>query len=157
MLALQIYNKHIHNLGKVFCTLSAKKDTCFGDSGGPLLAHTATSNGEVVLAGVVSWGPPGSCATTNMPTVNTDITQLKNWVATVKRKAAAATKAEEAAAVEAYVAKGTYSLPISLPDGQIRLDFARPAGDAELSIWAMPTKTLHALYGTIAVLIALAV
>ncbi|MHC4212571.1 MAG: hypothetical protein ACYSWP_04255 [Planctomycetota bacterium] len=58
--------------------------------------------------------------------------------------------------MDAYVAKGTYSLPVSLPQGQIRLDFARPAGDVELTIWAMPTRTLYALYGTAAVLVALA-
>ena len=59
--------------------------------------------------------------------------------------------------MEAYVAKGTYSLPVSLPQGQIRLDFARPAGDVELTIWAIPTRTLYALYDTVAVLVALAI
>ena len=40
----------------------------------------------------------------------------------------------------AYVAKGTYSLPVTLPAGQVRLDFARPSGDAQLSIIAVPIR-----------------
>jgi hypothetical protein len=50
--------------------------------------------------------------------------------------------------VQAYVAKGTYSLPVSLPEGEVRLDFARPGADAKLTLWAVPTRLLHSLYGT---------
>lgn len=57
--------------------------------------------------------------------------------------------------LQPYVAKGTYSLPVTLPQGDVRLDFARPSGDAELSIWAVPEKTIHGLYGTVAVIVAL--
>jgi hypothetical protein len=57
----------------------------------------------------------------------------------------------------AYVATGTYSLPISLPAGQVRLDFARPMGGAELSIWAVPAKTMNNLYVGVIVIIALGV
>jgi hypothetical protein len=54
-----------------------------------------------------------------------------------------------------YTAKGTYSLPVSLPEGEIRLDFSRPAGEAELSVWAVSHGTMRNLYGTIAIIIAL--
>jgi hypothetical protein len=55
----------------------------------------------------------------------------------------------------AYVATGTYSLPVTLPKGQVRLDFARPMGDAELSIWAIPSGASRKLYTGLIIIIAL--
>jgi hypothetical protein len=55
----------------------------------------------------------------------------------------------------AYIARGTYSLPVTLPAGQVRLDFARPMGDAELSIWAIPSGASRKLYTGLIVIIAL--
>jgi hypothetical protein len=67
--------------------------------------------------------------------------------------------AETAAAIEEgvlpYVAAGTYSLPVTLPAGAVRLDFARPMGEAELSILAVPVNAIHRLYGSLAVLAVL--
>jgi hypothetical protein len=54
-----------------------------------------------------------------------------------------------------YVAKGTYSLPVALPEGEVRLDFARSAGQAQLSIWAVPVATIRNLQATAAVVVAL--
>jgi hypothetical protein len=54
-----------------------------------------------------------------------------------------------------YVAKGTYSLPVTLPQGEVRLDFARSAGQAQLSIWAVPVATICNLQATAAVVVAL--
>ncbi|MHC4703530.1 MAG: hypothetical protein ACYTFQ_23440, partial [Planctomycetota bacterium] len=59
--------------------------------------------------------------------------------------------------IRPYIARGTYSLPVTLPEGQIRLDFAHPSGEAELSIWAVPVGVLRTLYGTLTVLGVLAV
>jgi hypothetical protein len=60
-----------------------------------------------------------------------------------------------AAAVEkeqpAYVAGGVYSLPVSLPEGEVRLDFARPSGSAELRIWAVPVGMINKLYGSVTI------
>ena len=56
-----------------------------------------------------------------------------------------------------YTAKGTYSLPVMLPEGGIRLDFSRPAGEAELSVWAVSQGTMRNLYGTIAIVAGLLV
>jgi hypothetical protein len=50
-----------------------------------------------------------------------------------------------------YVSKGIYSLPVALPEGEVRLDFARPSGGARLSIWAVPVGALHKVYCTLAV------
>lgn len=55
-----------------------------------------------------------------------------------------------------YVAKGTYSLPVTLPQGEVRLDFARSAaGNAQLNIWAVPQTTIKNLQATAAVVAAL--
>jgi hypothetical protein len=62
--------------------------------------------------------------------------------------------AERGGPVQVYVAKGTYSLPVSLPEGGVRLDFARPGADAKLTLWAVPTRLLQALYGTVGVIVA---
>ncbi|MHC4361920.1 MAG: hypothetical protein ACYSTZ_03765, partial [Planctomycetota bacterium] len=59
--------------------------------------------------------------------------------------------------IRPYIARGTYSLPVTVPEGQIRLDFAHPSGEAELSIWAVPVGVLRTLYGTLTVLGVLAV
>jgi len=57
--------------------------------------------------------------------------------------------------IRPYVARGIYSLPVSLPEGEVRLDFARPAGEARLSLWAVPVSAIRSLYGTLAVVAAL--
>jgi hypothetical protein len=64
------------------------------------------------------------------------------------------------AGVPLYTARAIYSLPVTLPEGEVRLDFARPSGEAELSLWAVPVSTIRNLYETIAIvagLLALAV
>ncbi|MBN2210195.1 MAG: hypothetical protein JW709_02260 [Sedimentisphaerales bacterium] len=62
----------------------------------------------------------------------------------------------EAAGVQLhYAAAGMYSLPVTLPEGEVRLDFARPSGGAELSILAVPVKLIHNLYGTATVIVGL--
>jgi hypothetical protein len=52
---------------------------------------------------------------------------------------------------QTYISKAVYSLPVRLPRGEVRLDFARPSGGAQLSIWAVPVRKLHTLYGSVAV------
>ena len=59
--------------------------------------------------------------------------------------------------VPLYTAKGIYSLPVTLPETEVRLDFARPSGEAELSIWAVPLSTIRNLYGTISIIAGLCV
>ncbi|MHC4666461.1 MAG: hypothetical protein ACYS9T_11005, partial [Planctomycetota bacterium] len=65
--------------------------------------------------------------------------------------------AAAAEGVQVYVARGTYSLPVTLPQGQVRLDFAKPMGEPELSILAVPVGMLHSLYSSLAVLGAMVV
>jgi len=59
--------------------------------------------------------------------------------------------------IKLYEAAGVYSLPVTLPEGEVRLDFARPSGQAQLTLWAVPVKTVYNIYGTITVLVALVV
>jgi hypothetical protein len=57
--------------------------------------------------------------------------------------------------LQPYTARSVYSLPVTLPAGAVRLDFARPAGEANLSLWAVPLSTFRNLYGTFAVIAGL--
>jgi hypothetical protein len=57
--------------------------------------------------------------------------------------------------LQPYTARSVYSLPVTLPQGAVRLDFARPAGEANLSLWAVPLSTFRNLYGTFAVIAGL--
>lgn len=52
------------------------KDTCFGDSGGPV---TATVGSRQVLAGVTSWGSP-ICGSPNYPGVYARVTAGLPWI-----------------------------------------------------------------------------
>ena len=53
----------------------------------------------------------------------------------------------------AYAASGVYSLPVSLPGGGLRLDFARPSGDARLTIWAVPDSAVASTLNTLIVIV----
>ncbi|MCD6394623.1 MAG: hypothetical protein J7M40_14105 [Planctomycetes bacterium] len=53
----------------------------------------------------------------------------------------------------AYAAGSVYSLPVSLPGGGLSLDFARPSGDAELTIWAIPDKAVTGTLNTLIVIV----
>ncbi|KKK76260.1 hypothetical protein LCGC14_2865450, partial [marine sediment metagenome] len=52
------------------------------------------------------------------------------------------------AAAVVYVAGGTYSLPVTLPEGGTTIDFAAPGGDVEVSVWAFKDETLSTFEAT---------
>lgn len=52
-----------------------------------------------------------------------------------------------------YTAAGVYSLPVALPQGEVRLDFARPAGGAVLTVWAVPLAGMHNTYAAVSVVL----
>jgi hypothetical protein len=58
--------------------------------------------------------------------------------------------------LDQYVAGGTLSLPMELPEGGLQLDFIRNGGDAELTFWAVRSSFIDGAYVTGGVLIALA-
>lgn len=53
------------------------KDSCFGDSGGPL---ACTINGSTVLVGVVSFGPDEECGKPNAPGIYSKISTVRDWI-----------------------------------------------------------------------------
>lgn len=59
-------------------TSDGSKDACFGDSGGPLLVYR---RGDLVQAGIVSWGPSDGCGLTNLFGVYVRLSRYLDWVA----------------------------------------------------------------------------
>ena len=58
----------------MFCAASPGKDSCSGDSGGPIIAGTSGSD----LVGLVSWGI--GCARAEFPGVYTRVGQFVTWI-----------------------------------------------------------------------------
>jgi len=54
----------------------AGKDSCKGDSGGPLISEKKTQLWELI--GIVSWGE--SCAAANSPGVYVRLNEVAQWV-----------------------------------------------------------------------------
>jgi hypothetical protein len=59
----------------MLCAARSEKDSCYGDSGGPLIEVT---NGEIKQVGIVSWGK--GCADSRYPGVYTRISAYKGWL-----------------------------------------------------------------------------
>ena len=62
----------------MICASFGCKDTCSGDSGGPM---TYFINGKPTLVGVTSWGSE-QCGTTGYPGVYTEVAAYVNWIET---------------------------------------------------------------------------
>lgn len=75
--------------GTVLCAMSDGRDTCTGDSGGPMVLQpriSVTHGGsthwqpaEPRLIGIVSWGE--GCAQTGKPGVYTRVSSFRDWIA----------------------------------------------------------------------------
>nr|XP_027220899.1 vitamin K-dependent protein C-like [Penaeus vannamei] len=59
----------------MICTLTAGKDACSGDSGGPVIAQV---DGVWVLLGIVSFG--NGCADITAPGVHTNVANYVDWM-----------------------------------------------------------------------------
>jgi secreted trypsin-like serine protease len=66
----------------MICAGGRGRDSCFGDSGGPLFIR-GRSNDNDVQVGIVSFGNPKACATANLPGVYTRVSYYRGWIYTV--------------------------------------------------------------------------
>ncbi|XP_045775547.1 CLIP domain-containing serine protease 2-like isoform X2 [Maniola jurtina] len=77
------YNRYEHQrsslIENMFCAGAMMKDSCDGDSGGPLIVES-DFNGQIRLVqfGIVSFGP-AQCGT-EFPGVYTDVTKYMGWI-----------------------------------------------------------------------------
>lgn len=58
-------------------SLEGGKDSCFGDSGGPLACSVNRVN---LLVGLVSFGPDEECGKANSPGVYSKISTVREWI-----------------------------------------------------------------------------
>jgi V8-like Glu-specific endopeptidase len=65
----------------MLCASLPDKDSCSGDSGGPLFRCGEGSNGLCTQVGIVSWGI--GCAQANYPGVYTRVTSMREWINTI--------------------------------------------------------------------------
>jgi len=70
------YVEHIPSIFICAGYARGEKDSCEGDSGGPMVVQQP--DGRFVLNGVISWGI--GCAEKNQPGVYTRISQFKSWI-----------------------------------------------------------------------------
>lgn len=78
----QIYSKYgVALLNSQVCAGGvSKKDSCTGDSGGPLMAPDRTHTEErIVLYGIVSFGPT-QCGVGNIPGIYTRVADYIEWI-----------------------------------------------------------------------------
>jgi len=62
----------------MLCASLPNKDSCSGDSGGPLFKCRDNNDGQCTQVGIVSWGI--GCAQKNYPGVYTRITSMREWI-----------------------------------------------------------------------------
>ena len=67
--------------GRIICAISPdfSEDTCFGDSGGPLLCRGNDTSSQWTLSGLVSFGS-ASCAEKGVPGVYTSLSYHFQWI-----------------------------------------------------------------------------
>jgi len=70
------YVEHIPNIFICAGYAAGGKDSCEGDSGGPMVVQN--QDGRFMLSGVISWGI--GCAEKNQPGVYTRISQFSSWI-----------------------------------------------------------------------------
>jgi hypothetical protein len=56
---------------------------------------------------------------------------------------------------EAGYTGASYSMPISLPEGQVQLDFAHPSGEAVVAVWAVPRRLIDSASAAAALALAI--
>ena len=110
------------------------KDTCFGDSGGPV---TASVEGRRVLAGITSWGTE-PCGIPNYPGVFARVTSGLDWIyetmglepggeiTPASRDFGSRRVTAGPSATSAFTLTSTGTAPLTIPSGGIRLSGTNP-------------------------------
>ncbi|XP_063126336.1 kallikrein 1-related peptidase C6 isoform X4 [Rattus norvegicus] len=75
---IEAYNEKVTDLMLCAGDLEGGKDTCKGDSGGPLIC-------DGVLQGITSWGSD-PCAEPNMPAIYTKLIKFTSWIKEVMKE-----------------------------------------------------------------------
>lgn len=65
-------------IDSMICAASPGKDSCSGDSGGPLFTCDSSDDPKCIQMGIVSWGI--GCAHEKYPGVYTRVTKMKEWI-----------------------------------------------------------------------------
>lgn len=65
----------------MLCASLPNKDSCSGDSGGPLFKCQNNRDGSCTQIGIVSWGI--GCAQANYPGVYTRVTSMRDWISNI--------------------------------------------------------------------------
>ena len=111
----------------------------------PTNQHWARTNGP---AWTVTHGDPGRGAAGGLFVQNGGVMDLSGRAVTVDANGTVVVAGEIGGAggggsgAYGYVAGGMFSLPVDLPEGEVELHFARPGGDAEVTLWAVRTSVL---------------
>jgi hypothetical protein len=119
-----------------------------GDSTGTTTGRTATTGAG---RGGRGTQPAGPATASQQDTYALDAATGRNVNLNLPAEGTSALKQSNL-----YIPENVYSLPVSLPAGEIQLDFVRSSGAAELSIWAMPVVAIRNLYSTAAIVGVLA-
>ena len=72
----------LHNQNKIPYLQNPGKDTCRGDSGGPIFCpHKSKDEKHTVLRGITSWGE--GCAVAGKPGVYSDVGMYMDWIVNI--------------------------------------------------------------------------
>ena len=127
-----------------------------GFSSGGVMGGRGARGGFDGGGGMAARGPGGAVSAERENGLQAPADQQNGQNSTVRRFDINGTASQSSTvvpqAVQAYTAQNVYSLPVSLPSGsEVQLDFARSSGDAELSILAVPDRTISKFVTTLVI------
>lgn len=137
-------SNYLYDTATMICAGADGLDSCYGDSGGPLILSI---DGTRTLVGDVSWGPLEGCAISGLPGVYGRITAFRPWIATrlAAPTIASVTNAGSVVTVtwtHASAAPANVPLTFLISETTTRTTKDADATQAELTITAGGPKTI---------------